>query len=436
MFQLHDRTRRRLTILAFCCLCALPTILVIGWGLWRRLPGHMDAEARRLSHQLGVKVTLEGIEHLRPGTVRYQGLTLVDSETGTTLVKCRRLEAGWRTSFNPNGEGELALVLTGWWPEVHIGRLNQLWRVIENVLVRQSQFAKMRVQLDARQAALLLEDSSEGLDRVRGLVQTTAERAQAELSFEMPGLEMAEPAQIRILRDRSVTPPTTALELSTGATPLPCSLLAFGIPGFRPLGSKSTFGGRLWARKTSGGWDGGLAGQFAALDLAEALGGRFPHHLGGELQVTVDSLRVHDGRVSELAGSASGGSGQISRSLVQSAVRYLGLADGPVRGTPTSLLPYGELAMRFLLDHRGLELHGQCSSPSSGVLLADQYGPLLGDPPPGPIPVVNLVQTLVPPDRPQVSATQQTEWFMRWLPIPERATDVKEIASARLEPVR
>ena len=106
MFQLHDRTRRRLTILAFCCLCVIPTILVLGWGLWRRLPGHIGAEARRLGQQLGVKVTLEGIQRLRPRTVLYKGLALIDPETGATLLKCRRLEAQWRASFNPSGEGE------------------------------------------------------------------------------------------------------------------------------------------------------------------------------------------------------------------------------------------------------------------------------------------------------------------------------------------
>jgi hypothetical protein len=383
-----------------------------------------------------VKVTLEGIQRLRPRTVRYKGLALIDPETGAILLKCRQLEAQWRTSINPSGEGEFALVLTGSRPEVHIGRWNGLWQVIENVLVRQSQFAKMHVQLTAGETSLLLDDASHSLDKIQGLVQTTAERAQAEFSFEIPGLGMAEPARIRVLRNRSVAPPTTALELATGPTPLPCSLLAFGIPSFQPLGSKSTFGGRIWAEQTPGGWDGGLAGQFAAVNLAETLGQRFPHQLTGEAQVTVDSLRIHEGRILELAGSASVASGQISRSLIEAAARYMGLAKGLDRSTSDSLLAYSQFEMRFLLDRRGLELSGQCSSPSSGVILADQYGPILGDPPPGPVPVVNLVQTLVPPDRPEVLATQQTERLMRWLPIPERATDAEAIATATLEPVR
>ena len=93
MLRLHDRTRRRICIGAFCALCIAPTLGVLAWAVAWRLPGHVRAEAERIGRRLGVEVALDDVEHLRPGAVRLVGLTLVDPESGKTIASCDRLDA-------------------------------------------------------------------------------------------------------------------------------------------------------------------------------------------------------------------------------------------------------------------------------------------------------------------------------------------------------
>ncbi len=92
MFQLHDKTRRRMCVAAFLTLGVLPALLVGGWCWSRHTPGCVLAEAERLSRQLGLKVTVGGLKHLRPGAVLYEQLEASDPETGRTIFRCRLLE--------------------------------------------------------------------------------------------------------------------------------------------------------------------------------------------------------------------------------------------------------------------------------------------------------------------------------------------------------
>jgi hypothetical protein len=71
MFQIHDRTRRRICVAAFVVLGAIPSLLVGGWCIDRHLPGCAHAEADVLGRQLGLAVKLEAVRHLRPGVVLY-----------------------------------------------------------------------------------------------------------------------------------------------------------------------------------------------------------------------------------------------------------------------------------------------------------------------------------------------------------------------------
>ena len=96
MFALHDRVRRRICIAGFFALAVAPTLAVLGLAVAWRLPSHVRAEAERLGRQLGVDVSLTGVEHPLPGVIRYRGLDLSSPETGRTLLRCGRLEAQTR----------------------------------------------------------------------------------------------------------------------------------------------------------------------------------------------------------------------------------------------------------------------------------------------------------------------------------------------------
>ena len=88
MFQLHDKTRRKLAIAGFVLLCLLPTCAVAGWCLWRNMPWETRIAAEQLERQLGWKVKLERLKHPRPGVDVYENLELIDAETGGTIFRC------------------------------------------------------------------------------------------------------------------------------------------------------------------------------------------------------------------------------------------------------------------------------------------------------------------------------------------------------------
>jgi len=64
-------------------------------------------------------------------------------------------------------------------------------------------------------------------------------------------------------------------------------------------------------------------------------------------------------------------------------------------------------------------LRGLCRGMAPGTMLADRYGPLLGEPASQPQPVAALLQALVPGSAVRVPATSETDWLMRRLPLPK-----------------
>ncbi|HYW79269.1 MAG TPA: hypothetical protein VE890_06805, partial [Thermoguttaceae bacterium] len=109
----------------------------------------------------------------------------------------------------------------------------------------------------------------------------------------------------------------------------------------------------------------------------------------------------------------------ISRSLIDAAVEQLGLVRGAESRTPGELVPYEQLALDFLIDAEGLRLQGRSAIGGQGTVLVDSYSRLLSAYDPYPRPVVTLLRALVPQSQVQVPASRQTDWLMRYLPLPD-----------------
>ena len=420
MFQLYDRTRRQICIAAFFAFCVAPTVIVLACGVWRHLPWQVDREAERLSRQLGQKVSLEGVRHLRPGVVLYEGLELSDPETGQTVLRCRLLETNWERPTGQEGSCEASLTLIASQPEIEAAQLDQFWQLVRRVLTRRAGCPRIDVRLTAGELTIRAGESSQTLTGVQGRIRTLASGTRAEVDFRLAGVEMPEPARIRVNRNCQIDPPATGFELHTGGVALPCSLLATGLPGLERLGSRSDFCGHVAANETPQGWNGQLAGRLTNVDLDRLVTGRFPHKLSGMADVTITKARIEHGRLEELAGSLAAGPGVISRSLLDASVSRLGLAAGNGEPeVPGYLVPYEQLAVAFLIDSEGLRLAAQSPQGSSRAILTGRYGPLLGEPASGPQPVVALLAMLVPLSEVQVPATRQTDWLMRHLPVPD-----------------
>ncbi len=414
MFQLYDRTRRRIALAALVVLALLPTVIVLAYGVAWRLPQHVQAEAERLGDRIGMKVSMRAIRHLRPGLVRYEGLELLNPETGRPVLRCGTLQAGWDQIADDQGRQQAALLLSAADAEIDTAQAEQLWRLADRLFLGRAD-GPLEVRLVCGDLHLQLGENRQTLLQPELAVTTDSAGTRAELRFRLPGGESAAPLRLRVARDRRTQPPLTRFNLNTGPSAMPCWLLATGLPSLEGLGAESRFSGLLWAALPPQGWEGGLKGRFSRLDLDRLVSDRFPHKLSGLAEVTIRQAEFHQGRLAKLDGSINAGPGVVSRSLVDDSAQFLRCVAATDPGMVVPELPYQLLAASFLLDHRGLQLHGLCEPEGSKVILTGPYRWIVSEPDVQPQPLAGLLQALIPVQHIRVPAG--ADWLFDRLPM-------------------
>ena len=417
MFQLHDKTRRRLALTAFVLTGVLPLLLTAAWCVNRHLPGCALAEADALGRQLGLLVKLDAVRHLRPGVVLYDGIELADPETGRTILRSRCLELAWRRQADEQGHLQPTLCVIASQPEVETATIGVVWRWVQRLLENSPGRLEANVQVSADAVTLRADDRSQTMTEVAALLEASPSRTTAQLKFHMPGTNTPE-AGIRIVRNREVSPPASRFELTTGDGELPCSVLALAIDELKPLGPRCRFYGQFMAAETPDGWEGDVAGQLVEVDFGSLISDHFPHRLSGIGKVTNLTARFRRGQLEECCGVIAAERGTIGRSLLEAANKRLGLVLAPELPSGDHI-PYQELAMSVVLDVNGLRLRGLCSTGEPGTILSDGRNRLLGESSRGSQPMAALVQTLVPQSIVQVPFCRQSDWLMRHLPGPD-----------------
>ena len=405
----------------FFLFCALPTAAIVAWGAVCRSPWHRQAEAQRLGHELGLEVAIHDLCYPRPGVTRYEGLTLSDPETGHELFRCPSLEVSLATMADSHGLSRPAIVLTAPRAEIESSACERLDQTLQQRLQCPQSRPETEIRLSVEQLVLRSPQKNRTLLAVEGGIGALPGGVQAQASFRLPESRAAEPIQIRMVRNRQIVPPANGFELTTAGNELPCQLLALAVPEVAALGPDCRLAGYAWTYHTPAGLQGELTGQLLQVDLGGLVSSHFPHPLRCTADITVQRARFQNGRLEELAGLLSAGPGEISRSLVESAVSHLGLAQPVTVSGTAEMLPFDCLAVEFSLTSEGLWLAGRCPTPQRGTVLSVARQPLLGEPTVAqPQPVAALIQLLAPASAIQVPATRQTDWLTRLLP----ATDV------------
>jgi hypothetical protein len=421
MFRLHDQTRRRVSMGGFLLLCVVPVAGVSLWCAARHWPGRVEAEARRLSREIGLQVSLEGVRYLRPGVVRYEKLRLADPETGRTVLGCSALEARWTKTADDSGPRVWSLGLVATTPDIEAANFNQLAQLLGRLLRSQTGQPVAEARLTSKEARLRWAEDSLTLTSVEAGFGTSPQGAQIWASFSLADAETAKPVRIRVARNCQIAPAATDFELDTGGATLPCQAVAMGLSIPQLLTPHSRFAGSIWASRSAEGWSGQMAGQLLEVDLGRLMTDFSPYELSGTAQLGIESARFRAGRLEEVTGTLAAGPGMVSRSLLDAAVGRLGLVRGAEPQTPGPLAPYEWLALAFRIDASGLELRGRCPAAGPGAILIDRRNRLLSEPVIQPRPVVTLVRTLVPGSGLEVPATEQAAWLIRYLP-PAQAT--------------
>lgn len=427
MVRLSDAARWQLVVTVFFAACVLPTLGLLGWIVWRHLPGHSRYEAARLERALGLRVSIQRVEHPAPGRIVYRDVELSDPETGRGVLRCDRIQAAWQKPAGDEIENSRLLVIALAAPEINAAEAGNLWPAIERQLTGRAAAGRLGMRLSAGELTIHTQKGAERVNDIQASLDHLQAGTQAQLSFAIDGQAVTEPATVRIGRNHQATPPTTGFELYTGSSPMPASLVAVGLPGMGPLGEEAGFHGYIWANQRPTGWEGEMTGQWLDVDLDRIITDHFDHTLTGLARLAIQRMRFVDGRVEEAAGTVSAGPGMVSRSMLEAVARHLDF-DGVARpSAPGQPIPYEQLAFSFSLDSGGLEIVGQCAGAAAGAVMLDSRSRLLGQPTQAQ-PVADLLQALYPPSRHQIPALRQTNWLARRLPLPLTPTQPAQAA--------
>lgn len=418
MFRLSDATRRQTTLGLFILLCVLPTVAVILIGGWRCLPGRVVAEEGRLSLLFGQPVHIEVVRHLRPGAALYQGVEVLDPETNEVLLRCDWLRARFDTVEAKGAKASSRQL------QLSVGKLTVTAASIEALRPMADRLLQRRIEglppsaVLAAKELVLKGDQEEFLARQVGVWATLqAEESKVEVNFQLEG--QSKPAYLCLVRYRNYQPPVDGFLLATGdGCPLPCSLLTTILPHFQELGKGSRFHGWINGSHVPEGWQLKVNGELQGIDLRKLVADHLPHEISGTGTLRLDEFEIRAGRISVMKGSLSATNGSISRDLVASCVRELGLTTTfPIDGSNARLL-YDELGAGFQLDGSGLRIWGECESgPAGALLVAYAYrldGPLAST---GPIRPTKAIAALTSTPELQLSMSRHAAGLVSRVPF-------------------
>lgn len=421
---MHETTQRLVCRMLFLVVVLLPTATLAALAIYGHRPGRAAPWRNSMSAALGLDVRLDDVTAPRPGLRLFHQLQLLDPETHEVLFAAETVEQ-WRRN------GRVVLVVSG--AEVSATHLQQLVAILNDEVLRFRQPGDRPIELVAQSVNVESEAAVVLVTDVRGRVDEAAEGPQARIELRVDGVETKETVQLMLLRQRNDNDISTAIQLHTGGSPLPCRWLTLASPAAAALGDAAHFNGSAWVTLESDGWTGELSGRFSDVDLGMIMGKRFVHELTGTGELVVRRARVESGRLVQAAGTVQASDGVVSRSLLEAAVEHLGCRLSPdirlppnSRHEPTSIhshqegvIRYDQLAAGFLLNADGVAIHGDASPVVQGALLVDQRGPLLVEPAFQPLSTTAFVRALVPDSNVQVPATRQTDWLIGRLPLPE-----------------
>jgi hypothetical protein len=441
MFQLHDKTRRRICLAGFFLFCALPVICAAVWCAARRSPWIARCEAKDLGALLGLEARISGLKNLRPGVVLFEDLQLADPETEQALLRCRLLLVRWKTMPDGHGGGKPMLELTASQPEIETAGFRQLESLLQRLMRGQIVRPACDLRFTAGELTLAAGANSQTIAAVDASLDNLPGGVQALAAFRLAGTNASEPVKIRLVRNRQALPPANGFELNTGGNELPCDMLAAFLPEMGELGSRSRFNGYIWANQESGGrtsdsWSGEVTGRLLDLDLDRLVSDHFSHKISGRADIVIHTARFNRGRLEQASGSVAAGPGVVGRSLLLAAARHLQLNAGVNIESLGEQVIYDRLAADLTLDARGLRIAGRCPSERIGTVMAAKDYCLLAAFESQCQPIAGFIRALAPDNAVLIPAAGQTDWLATHLAMPSESVPQTREAEAPASRVR
>lgn len=362
-----------------------------------------------------MEVRCERVRYPQPGQTLYEGVELLDAETGRWIVRCRTLDVTRRDARIAIAPSDVQVATE------HSERLVQLLlRRLTRELPGDEGIWLVPTMVTLQSAA-----GAQTYDDVECRLEFQPEQATAVIRFRLPQSETGELPAVTIARRRDKGDVAiTAIRLDTRGSSLPVVI-------FRPwldlpslVGDDATFCGSVAIEQDTNAWSWEAVGDLKGIDLGEMVSQRFPHQLLGTAQLRIDEARVVHGRLVTAEGTLKCPAGTIGGSLLAAAVESLGCRTIELQsgGLPFSVdqnQEFQELAIQFAIDETGLAIAALGGADANGAVLLDDRGdPVLFAPVEGRTSLVSCIRALVPDNTIQVPATKETAALESWLPLP------------------
>jgi hypothetical protein len=358
---------------------------------------------------LRLSATVEAVAYPRPGSVRYEGLSLADSETQEPVATIASLTVR-------DEEAMTTIVASGM--VVRSERAGLIWDAI---------LARLRATGDEKDLRFLAADleltspaGRHSFADFRGGIDQFRARSAAWVSFRAADAALdSKPVVARVVRQRGEGTTQTGFELSTNAGSVPLALVSalFGADEMHSIGSGS-FSGHIKAVHDDDGWRGEIEGRITEFDFGREVGERFGHRLMAIGQIELAPAGFRGGRLEHARGGVKAGGGAISESLLGSAAAALGLERVGRPNGQADLVEFDQLAFDFVADASALVIKGRCVDTHPAALVAHQGKPILLEAAGPSGPPVQLIHALVPASALLVPASRETEALLRVLPAP------------------
>ncbi len=371
---LHDRTRRRLCRGLFLLFGLLPTSVVLAWSAVINGESYQAAFCQKVSSAIGCDVQISSLSYKRPEIILLDGLQLVDPETSEVLFSSQHTEIR---------QDEESISIIVFKPELQVSHCNWWYPILERRLRLNKK--SPAIHLSAAEIILSWQKEKQTLKDCTVDFNSFDQGNRAQITFCISDAPSS-PIQLQFDRFNPQQPnskgrPTSSFELNTGATPLPCSLLAVALERENPFGSQSTFQGIMRGNDSPTGWFVEIVEGFInQIDVASLASRYFTGDYTGIAQIELRHALFHRGQAEQLECMIKAGRGSVSQNVLEAGKDALRLRERIHGQQSSGIVQFDQFAAEFKLMNAGLAIFGRCDGFQDGTLLQRQNESILLQP--------------------------------------------------------
>lgn len=409
MFIERSAARIRFARTAFLVAGLVPCVALAAWAVHLRSAGHREAVRSRWQQAVGLPLTLDAVEHPRPGVTRVRGCTVLGAD-GAPLVTLPVVEL--ETAVDEDRLTVDAARIDAR-AAAAFGDLAREWlrrdaRHPKNCIVEVADFAWSAGGGPAEGAAsgsvpagLRVECVAQGGTRAVRIVRRGGADDEVRVVREVVGEAGSARETIAIEARCAEGVPAAALAAASGWAAGPLA-----------AGPATFVRGEAAARWDDGGWSGSCSGRIEGVDLAAAARG-VNARAAGTARIHCDRLAWRDGRLTDAELELDLGGGWIDAALFDRLVLALGCRPGPaaVAGEATRVFDHAGCVLRLAAG--GVSVLPAVDA-SGGLASLGRIAVL--QPPTAPVPFERIAWLASPPASTFVPASGAGAWLMSVVP--------------------